>query len=311
MRIGQLKESVGTTLSMPGTKVICALLLSLFGTTSLAQTATTGAIVGRVGDTEGVAVPNITLTVTSVNLIRAQSATSGKDGVFRILNIPPGRYRVSANFDGALITSEAKGVEVNISKTSLVFILVPRRVESRSARERDRQSLKPPRAQTNTNSQGSTPSQAIKIDPKIGNAHAKLDETYARLRAEDKSVGDGTAGSEKRAGTSSLSVPDPVGAVPGPPTSAVELLQIYRVGIGDVLDVRLSKAPANASTLFTVSRHGLLEHPILAHPLMVAGLTPEEISSRIKAELKSLLVNEKPEVLVSVREYVSHTILVG
>jgi polysaccharide export outer membrane protein len=54
----------------------------------------------------------------------------------------------------------------------------------------------------------------------------------------------------------------------------------------------------------------VLEYPILAHPLKVAGLTVEEISGRIKTELKSLALDDT-EVLVGVREYVSHTILVS
>jgi polysaccharide export outer membrane protein len=153
--------------------------------------------------------------------------------------------------------------------------------------------------------------QAIKIDPKIGNASAKLDETYAKLRAEDKSVGDGRAASGARVGMSVLSVLDSVDALPRPATSPVEAMHIYRVGIGDVLDVRLSKVPADRSTLFTVSPHGVLEHPMLAHPLKVAGLTPEEISGKIKTELKRLALDQNTEVLVGVREYVSHTILVS
>ena len=394
MRIGQLKKLVGMRLSMPSTKAIRALLLSLFATSSLAQTATTGAIVGRVVDTDGRDVPNVTLTVTSVNLIGVQSATSGKDGVFRILNVPPGRYRVSASLDGVFIRSEGTGVEVNISRTSSLFILVTSRPEDRSTTERGRQSHKPSPAQMNTNSLGSNPStisfsgstapgkptsalhsseneaeakkyynlavtygqaklfkeatisfthairlksnyaaayyglgqayfdlgrwrdaidaleQAIKIDSKIGNASAKLDETYAKLRAEDKSVGDGRAASGARVGMSVLSVLDSVDALPRPATSPVEAMHIYRVGIGDVLDVRLSKVPADRSTLFTVSPHGVLEHPMLAHPLKVAGLTPEEISGKIKTELR-LALDQNTEVLVGVREYVSHTILVS
>lgn len=335
MRIGQLKELVGTRLSLPSTKVIRALLLSLFATSSLAQTPTTGAIFGRVMNTDGVAVPNVTLIVTSEHLIGGLSATSGKDGVFRIKNIPPGKYRVSVSLNRGFITAEGHVVDVNISKTSSFFVLVHGRRENRST-TLGRQSHKPSPAQTNTNSQGSIPSTisfsspkapgkpkstlqshgnepeaAIKIDPKIGNPSAKLNETYAGLRAEDKSVGDGRAASEARVGMSSLSVPASVDAISGPETNAIDPRQIYRVGIGDVLDVWLSTARSDKSTLFTVSASGVLEHPILAHPLIVAGLTTEEISDRIKAELKRLKLDENTEVLIGVREYVSHAILVS
>ncbi len=287
--------------SMPSTKAIGALFLCLFATSSLAQTATTGAIFGRVMDTDGVAVPNVTLTVTGVNLIGVQSASSGKDGVFRITNIPPGKYRVSVSLEGRFITSEGHGVDVNISRTSSLFVLVPGRRQNRSTTERGQQRHKPAPAQSNTNSQGWSPSTLSFSSSKAPGKPTSV---------EDKSVGDGRAASEARVGMGVLSVPDSLDAVPRPATSAVELMQIYRVGLGDVLDVRLSKAPADRSTLFTISPHGVLEYPILAHPLKVAGLTVEEISGRIKTELKSLALDDT-EVLVGVREYVSHTILVS
>ncbi len=91
----------------------------------------------------------------------------------------------------------------------------------------------------------------------------------------------------------------------------VDLTSLYRVGIGDILDIRLRDAPSHESTLFTVSASGLLEHPILPHPLRVVGLTTEEISERVSTDLKNRAVNDNPEVMVGVREYVSHTIIVS
>jgi protein involved in polysaccharide export with SLBB domain len=96
-----------------------------------------------------------------------------------------------------------------------------------------------------------------------------------------------------------------------PKPDEAELSLVYRVGVGDVLDVRLRNVPANKSSLFTVSASGLLEHPILTEPLKVLGLTTDEISQRIASDLKSRAIHEAPEVLVGVREYVSHTLLVS
>src|ERR1043165_5816008 len=47
------------------------------------------------------------------------------------------------------------------------------------------------------------------------------------------------------------------------------LTKLYRVGPGDVLDVRINDAASPQSTLFTVTPAGLLEHPLLAEPLHV------------------------------------------
>lgn len=96
-----------------------------------------------------------------------------------------------------------------------------------------------------------------------------------------------------------------------PTSDDAELSLVYRVGVGDVLDVRLRNVPANKSSLFTVSASGLLEYPILTEPLKVLGLTTDEISRRIASDLKSRAIHEAPEVFVGVREYVSHTLLVS
>ena len=89
------------------------------------------------------------------------------------------------------------------------------------------------------------------------------------------------------------------------------LTKLYRVGPGDVLDIRINDASAPQSTLFTVTPAGLLEHPLLAEPLHVGGLSVEEISTAIETDLKRRALSETPNVSVGVRDYASHTILVS
>ena len=102
------------------------------------------------------------------------------------------------------------------------------------------------------------------------------------------------------------------GATPKPAEpNNVGLTGIYKVGIGDVLDVRLRDAPSDTSTLFTITANGFLEYPVLDRPLKAVGLTSEEISEKLKTELQRLAVRQNPEVLVGVREYNSHAILIS
>jgi polysaccharide biosynthesis/export protein len=89
------------------------------------------------------------------------------------------------------------------------------------------------------------------------------------------------------------------------------LTKLYHVGPGDVLDVRVNDSSAPQSTLFTVTPAGLLEHPLLAEPLHVGGLSVEEIGNAIEADLKRRALSESPKVTVGVRDYASHTILVS
>ncbi|HYG81123.1 MAG TPA: TonB-dependent receptor, partial [Pyrinomonadaceae bacterium] len=108
------------------TRVITSLLfvvcLTLFATSAMAQTATTGTIEGTVTDVNEAVVPGVTVTVTSPNLIRAQSATTDDEGRFRILNLPPGRYSVTIEASKGFARYEQADVEVNLSKTSSVDV---------------------------------------------------------------------------------------------------------------------------------------------------------------------------------------------
>jgi polysaccharide export outer membrane protein len=88
------------------------------------------------------------------------------------------------------------------------------------------------------------------------------------------------------------------------------LTKIYKVGPGDVLDIRINDNTSQ-STLFTITASGLLEHPMLAEPLPAAGLTVDEISTKLESELKRRALMDNPKVSVGVRDYASHTILVS
>lgn len=89
------------------------------------------------------------------------------------------------------------------------------------------------------------------------------------------------------------------------------LTEIYRVGVGDVLDVRLINSPNNKSTLFTVMPSGAIDFPVLGGAIIVGGLTTEEIQGRIAAELKRRAVEENAQVSVGVRQYTSHSVMVN
>ena len=90
-------------------------------------------------------------------------------------------------------------------------------------------------------------------------------------------------------------------------TSPNALHQIYRVGIGDVLDVKLPDMPTAKSTLFTVLDGGLLDYPLSSAPVRVAGLTAEEIAEQLRVRIKVL---DNPRVVVKVRDYSSHSVIV-
>src|SRR5438094_3170002 len=85
---------------------------------ALAQTVTTGSISGVVTDQTGAAVPEITVTATSPNLIQPQSATTGPDGRYTILNLPPGKYTLIAEAQKGFARLQQSNIDVNLGKTS-------------------------------------------------------------------------------------------------------------------------------------------------------------------------------------------------
>ena len=100
-------------------------------------------------------------------------------------------------------------------------------------------------------------------------------------------------------------------SVSSPTATPRPLTEIYRVGAGDILDIRLlNSANGNRSTLFTVVDSGLIDMPVAGGTISVAGLTPDEIQNVIAAELKRRAVVEKAQVSVTVRQYLSHAVTV-
>ncbi|HEX8649391.1 MAG TPA: polysaccharide biosynthesis/export family protein [Pyrinomonadaceae bacterium] len=151
-------------------------------------------------------------------------------------------------------------------------------------------------------------SEAKKTEPSSSTASA------APINAPDVNA----ATSDAPAKTPAASVPvaaaktaatsDPPKATPIAPSTSPAMTNIYRVGIGDVLDIRLLNTSASSeSTLFTVLAGGLLEYPLAGEPVAVAGLTTEEINAQLTPKIK---LYDDPRLTVSVREYASHRVIV-
>ena len=93
-------------------------------------------------------------------------------------------------------------------------------------------------------------------------------------------------------------------------SASAQQTDIYRVGVGDILDIRLLNSANNSSTLFTVVANGVIDLPTAGGAIKVAGLTTDEIQTRIATELKRRAVDENAKVSVGVRQYASHPVTV-
>ncbi len=150
------------------------------------------------------------------------------------------------------------------------------------------------------------PDSAIKPETKR-TLQAKSDgPNVGEQKAEGAQVSLNVAPAPKSEGTGGVS-PTPATTYGGD----ASLTRIYRVGPNDVLDVQLNESQSPDSTLFTVTPSGLLELPLLNEPLPVTGLTVEEIGRKLEAEFTKRALIDNPRVIVGVRDYASHTVLVS
>ncbi len=86
----------------------------------------------------------------------------------------------------------------------------------------------------------------------------------------------------------------------------------YRVGPGDVLQIKLLNAPVREQPmLYDVRQDGQLDYPLAGPPQQVAGLTTDEIAARLLAAPMLRAISEAPRVLVGVHEYASHVVTVN
>src|SRR5512133_4339115 len=81
--------------------MVVGLLLAIVCATgeAVAQTAE-GSIRGYVKDQQGNALPGVTITATSPGMPTPRTGVTDQEGYYRLLNVPPGNYSVTAELQG-------------------------------------------------------------------------------------------------------------------------------------------------------------------------------------------------------------------
>ncbi|HYY99347.1 MAG TPA: tetratricopeptide repeat protein, partial [Pyrinomonadaceae bacterium] len=136
--------------------------------------------------------------------------------------------------------------------------------------------------------------QAARLNPDDPNTYERLGRAFAKLRSARA----------PEASARSAEAADANGARPsGAPEGDPDPTAVYRIGPGDVLDIRLLNRGARpTTTAYEVTPTGLLSYPSLAEPLKVAGLTAEQIAARLGGQLKLRAGGAEPEIAVGVRD---------
>ena len=137
-----------------------------------------------------------------------------------------------------------------------------------------------------------------------GNPDAR--QKSAKALASKGSPAGTVSKAEDNPATSTLS------AVPASSSTSDEssLTTIYRVGAGDVIDIRIQGLTTGGSTLHTVLEGGFIDLAVIGGTVQVAGLTTDEIQTQLAAEFKRRALQDTANVTVTVRQYASHTVIV-
>src|SRR5579862_2896675 len=84
-----------------------------------AQSAGTGALAGTLTDPSGAAIPNVSVTLTSLDTNQTRSAVTTTEGIYKFSLLPPGAYRVSFSAAG-FKTAEVSSVNINVTETPVL-----------------------------------------------------------------------------------------------------------------------------------------------------------------------------------------------
>lgn len=99
-------------------------------------------------------------------------------------------------------------------------------------------------------------------------------------------------------------------AVAQPVVAAASPTTTYRVGVGDILDIRILGDTSKKSTLVSVLEGGVLDYHVAGDPV-VGGMTLEEIRSVLTTELRRRSADPELKLAVGVRDYTSHSVTVS
>jgi len=94
-----------------------ALVLLLLLTALALPAQTTGDIEGTITDTSGSTLPGVTVEATSPKMQGIRVEVSGRDGKYRVLAVPPGKYRIKASLEGFETLEETVTVSLDATAT--------------------------------------------------------------------------------------------------------------------------------------------------------------------------------------------------
>ena len=102
------------------------LLIAVAPLRARAQTGGTAAVQGFVRDTAGTLIPDALVAITRTDGAYVRRISTDRQGIFRFVQVPPGRYSLSAQRIGHFVAA-VRDVNVAANTTHTVNIILRRR----------------------------------------------------------------------------------------------------------------------------------------------------------------------------------------
>ncbi len=101
-------------------RVLAVVLFSCVFVTAVSQAST---LVGSVSDNFDMTMPGVTVTITNQKSSENHTATTNDRGVFRVPDLPPGKYSIQTYMPG-FKTTQLSNVSVNEGKDTKVKLVI-------------------------------------------------------------------------------------------------------------------------------------------------------------------------------------------
>jgi len=101
--------------------IVLTLAVLVAAAASAAAQTGDGSLVGYVKDEQGGILPGVTVTATGTELIRPVVAITDSAGYYRLVNLPPGTYTITAELSGFSV-SKREGILIRAGSTFTIDI---------------------------------------------------------------------------------------------------------------------------------------------------------------------------------------------
>jgi len=120
-------------------RIVLVLLVFLVFTGGMMAQQSNSRITGKVTDEEGSGLPGVSVTAVSPKMVGQAETISDENGIYRLLNLVPGTYRITYMLEG-FQTVVREGIQISVEQT----LDLPVQMSSAASRKKSPLPARPP-----------------------------------------------------------------------------------------------------------------------------------------------------------------------